>query len=336
MTRRPRHPRWRWTTGLALVVLVGALVGCAGSGEGGGNPADGGGPPATAGTRVLVSLGDSYAAGQRPLPGGRSQTSAVNFPALVGVRLGTPARPVEVANFACSGATLTDLTDTRGCAAGLRAPDSPNYADVSQLDAALAYLQSNQGRVAAVTLVIGGNDLTACFEFSGGSLTNEPYACVDQALARLRDRLTGVLQQIRTAAGPDVPIIGLGYPDIYLALYRDGGDGPNLAQQSVSLFTENVDPVLREAYTAVGGRFVDLTTAFQGTVPLTRTTTVAGYGSLPVAVGAICTLTYMCSDRDQHPTSAGHQRIADQVLAAITALQKAAAPSAGPSGATPN
>lgn len=279
--------------------------------------------PSPAGGRFLVSVGDSYGAGFRPTDAGGTTTSSDNFVGSVATRwsrAGSGGGVVPV-NFACAGATSSDLLVSRGCPAGRRAPGSPAYDDRTQADAATDFLRQNRSRVAAVTVVIGGNDINNCLSIGGGRLTDDPTTCLTSAVAALSGSLTQLLTRIRTAVGPNVPIVGLSYPDVYLALDLAGSG--DLAQQSVTLFRDVLNPALAAAYRAVGGTFVDLTAAFDGYVPFASTTALAPYGTIPTAVATVCRFTFACSKQDLHPTAEGHHKIADAVLAVLPSLPTA-------------
>ncbi|WP_154697703.1 hypothetical protein [Lentzea guizhouensis] len=41
------------------------------------------------------------------------------------------------------------------------------------------------------------------------------------------------------------------------------------------------------------------------------------YGPVPAPVARVCALTYFCTDTGVHPAPAGHEAIAEAVLAAV-------------------
>jgi hypothetical protein len=84
---------------------------------------------------------------------------------------------------------------------------------------------------------------------------------------------------------------------------------------SVVGFRQFVNPALRATYARVGGKFADVTAATGGYVPLSRTTELAPYGRVPVAVAKICRLTYYCQYGDIHPRTPGYTIIAKLVVA---------------------
>jgi lysophospholipase L1-like esterase len=262
-------------------------------------------PPADG---VYISVGDSYATGFRPADDGApAGSSRDGFAYLVAERSG-----MRLVNVGCSGATSAGLRDRPGCPEFNRAPDAPDPADRTQLDAAVAALRENQGRVGLVTVVIGGNDLTPCAQ------ARDVLTCTSEAVAEIQANLAAILPVLREAAGDDVPIVGLTYPDVFLGAWVSPvfPNGQDLARQSVPLFRDFFNPVLEAEYEKVGATFADVTAATGAYEPLTETREAPGYGPVPAPVARVCSLTYFCEHTDVHPTPAGHEAIAAAVLAA--------------------
>ncbi|MGW4116816.1 GDSL-type esterase/lipase family protein [Actinosynnema sp. NPDC004786] len=253
--------------------------------------------------RVHVSLGDSYATGYRPVDEGDPRDG---FAYLVAERSGS-----RLVNVACSGATSAQMRSEPGCAPANRGPGAPDPAGRTQLDAAVAELRANQGRVGLVTVVIGGNDLSPC------ARAQDALTCASQAVEQVRANLAAVLPVLREAAG-DAPIVGLTYPDVFLGAWVSSAfpNGRDLARLSVSLFRDFFNAALRAEYEEVGATFVDVTAVTGGYGPLTETTQDPAYGPIPTPVAKVCELTYFCRLADVHPTPAGHEAIAEAVLAA--------------------
>lgn len=261
---------------------------------------------APAGT-VYVSLGDSYATGYRPADGGApAGPTRDGFAYLVAEQSG-----LRLVNLACSGATSAGMRDDPGCAPGNRAVDAPDPAGRTQLDTAVQTLREQQGQVALVTVVVGGNDLTPC------ALAEDPLTCATQAVEDIATSLAAILPVLRDAAG-DAPIVGLTYPDVFLGAWVSDAfpDGENLARLSVPLFRDFFNTALEAEYEKIGAKFVDVTATTGGYEPFTEVTQDPTYGSIPAPVAKICALTYFCTHTDVHPTAAGHQAIAEAVLAA--------------------
>ena len=259
--------------------------------------------------QLYVSLGDSYATGYRPATGGAPAGAARDgFADLVASRSG-----LRLINLACSGATSGQLRGSAGCPPPNRAAGAPDPAGRTQLDAAVAALREHEGRVGLVTVVIGGNDLTPCVR----ETASEALACASEAVTDVAANLAVILPVLRDAAG-DAPIVGLTYPDVFLGAWVSGEfpNGQDLARMSVPLFRDFFNTALRTEYAKVGAEFVDVTATTGGYGSLTDVTQDPEYGPIPTPVAKVCELTYFCDLTDVHPTPAGHEVIADAVLAA--------------------
>lgn len=255
---------------------------------------------------VYLSLGDSYATGYRPSDSGvAAGPSEDGFAYLVAQETG-----LDLVNLGCSGATSAELLDAGGCRPANQAIDAPDAAGQSQLDAAVEVLRSRE--VGLVTLVVGGNDLSPCAREA------DPLACATQAITDIQANLAAVLPVLREA-DPDVPIVGLTYPDVFLGAWVSPSfsDGENLAQLSVGLFRTFFNTTLAAEYDTVDADFADVTAATGGYTPLTETVDDPTYGTIPTAVAKVCSLTYFCSHTDVHPNADGHRVIADTVVAAV-------------------
>ena len=75
---------------------------------------------------------------------------------------GAQQHPLELANFACSGATTTSLLNDVGCPSVALGPGAAPYDSQTQIEAAEAFLQAHPGQVDLITVSIGGNDVTKC------------------------------------------------------------------------------------------------------------------------------------------------------------------------------
>ncbi|MCG8920756.1 GDSL-type esterase/lipase family protein [Actinokineospora sp. PR83] len=268
------------------------------------------------GERYYVSVGDSYAAGYKPTGADGGGTSTDGFAYQVAEKTVVHGVPMRLANFGCSGVTTAQLRAEPGCAPVALAPGAPDYGGLSQARAAVKFMSENRGRVGLVTVVVGGNDVRPCLPI-GATPRPDAIDCVTASVERLRTDLAAVLAELRAAAGPDVPIVGVSYPDMLLGYWvTAGAPGRDVAAASVGVFRDLVNPVLRAEYAKVGAEFVDVTEAAQGYVPLTQTTSVPGYGTVPTAVAGACLYTYFCQYGDVHPTADGHRLIAEHVVRA--------------------
>lgn len=260
------------------------------------------------GERYYLSLGDSYAVGFQPLRAPQGQASHVGFSQRVVLKAVSSGYKLRLVDFGCSGATTKSMTQTKGCGPNYRSDQGPTYSDHSQLEVAENFLHDHHGDVALITIEVGINDVNTC----GVTL------CSDAELGRIEQRLNTIVSGIRRAAGPSVRIIGLTYPDTNLAGYLSSHPaGQGLVQGSIGFFRDKFNPMLRRVYEKAHATFVDITAASGAYIPFTQTTRTDRYGRIPTAVARVCDLTFMCSMGDLHPTDAGYELIADQVVAAL-------------------
>jgi lysophospholipase L1-like esterase len=276
----------------ALVVAL--LTGLAACTSAPAPPAPSAPAPTSSSTRpaeqpTYVSIGDSYATGYGPNGTGES------FAQLVAKREG-----LSLVNLACNGATSADLLSEPACGA--------ESGGKTQVDATVDALRA--GKVDLVTMVIGGNDLEPC------AVAQNPVGCATTATAGAKANIGATLTKLREAA-PDVKIIGLTYPDVFLGAWVNPvfPNGEDLARTSVPMY-EDFNGQLAAEYAKFGAKFVDVTNTTGGYGALTELTEHPKYGQIPSSVAEVCTLTYFCDRTDVHPTPAGHQAIADGVIAA--------------------
>jgi lysophospholipase L1-like esterase len=268
----------------------------------------------TSDTDIYVAIGDSYSAGLRPADGGGTTTTRDAFPFRIAERATAAGRPVQLLNFACSGTTSAEVLHHRGCPDWARALGAPKYKD-PQADAAVAALREHASRVRLVTVVIGGNDVNTCFPENHDAFTPAAQECLRHIIPALDSNLRSLLGRIRSVVGPDVPVVGLTYPDIFLGGYVFGDEpSRSFADASVAMFRDQLNPTLKAAYAASGASFVDLTEITGGYGPLDRSVDLPPYGTIPEPVARVCELTFYCTRKDFHPTRPGHEFIADAIL----------------------
>ncbi len=222
---------------------------------------------------------------------------------------------MTLANFGCAGATTTSLLTTPGCSSPYgpaAASGAIAYPAESQAQAAEAFLREHRGHVGLVTVTIGGNDITAC------SNKANAVSCFTSAIATIGRNVTTLASALRSAAGPHVQIIGLTYPDVLLGswVYPPAAPNQGVATLSVTVFKNYVNPALAGAYTKASATFVDVTTATGAYTPLEQTTTLAPYGTIPVAVAQVCKLTWFCADGSIHANNDGYAFIGDEIVQA--------------------
>ncbi len=314
MGARSHRQAGRWVGVLTVATLL--VSACAGFTTGT-RPAD---APIAPTDRLYVSIGDSYAAGYQPSAQGTGATTTNGFAYQVADRTAAAGAPLRLVNFGCSGVTSTTLLNDRGCVASARPPEGQPYYSSSQAQAAVQFLRGHRRQITLVTVVVGGNDVKPCLQTVEGLLRPAAASCVDSAVAALRSNLARLLQGARAAVGPDVPVVGLTYPDVFLGAWLSGAsDAHDLATGSVVFFRDVLNPALRAEYVKAGAVFEDITAASGAYGSMGDTTVDAHYGIIPRPVAQVCALTYYCELGDPHPKTGGYTLIADQVLRALPA-----------------
>jgi lysophospholipase L1-like esterase len=263
-------------------------------------------------TTYYVSVGDAYSVGYQPTLGSTS-----GYTGYVAKKT-----HLTLVNFGCGGATTTSIIDTVGCPDNLpHTAGAVLYPMTTQAAAAEAFITAHRGHIGLITVSIGGNDVTAC-----GAAAN-PIACVGTAVAGIKANVATLAVGLRSAAGPSVPIIGLTYPDVILGQYvypslPATAARISLAKLSVVAFKSIINPALTTAYAPVGGVLVDATAATGAYTPLTRTVRLSPYGTVPVAVAKVCTLTWYCKEGNIHATTRGYSLIGKLVATRYATLKR--------------
>ena len=267
--------------------------------------------PATADAakrKLYVSLGDSYATGFQPSvvnqQAGTRNGFAYQVPGLARDR----GWNLRLVNFGCGGATTVSLLEqTERC--GGPGPGGRGWGGRTQIAAAERFLRQNRGRVGLVTVSIGGNDVTACARVA------EPIPCVVTAVQQIQENVTETAERLRKAAGKKVRIVGTTYPNVLLGQWVGPNANQDLARLSNTAFKDFINPTLKKAYEAAGGRFADVTAATGAYGSLEETTDrLAAYGTIPVPVAKVCEYTYYCEYRDIHARTNGYRLIAELIV----------------------
>src|SRR5262249_38307752 len=105
-----------------------------------------------------------------------------------------------------------------------------SYPHGSQLAEATNFLHAHHKFVAFVTIDLASNDIDTCLR---GGAPNQ--ACIAAGSASTQANLPQILQALRSAAGPGVPILGMDYYDPFLAAWLQGPSGQALAQATVQI-----------------------------------------------------------------------------------------------------
>ena len=260
------------------------------------SPSDTPSPSGSAAGGLYVALGDSLAAGYQP---GGAELRDTAYPALTAARLKSGGA-LTLQNLGCSGETTGSLVKGGKC----------DFAAGSQLEQAEKLLKGSDD-VALVTIDIGGNDLLRCVR--GGAQIDT--ACVKSGVATVKKNLPTILKRLRTAAGPDVPVLVLGYYNPWLA--AKALNQPVKGVDAAAKAYTGLSAAIESAATSTGTTFVGLDEAFSTND--TTPTTINGR-TVPENAAKICTLTNICTAADIHLTDEGAATVA-RVLA--KAAQKA-------------
>jgi lysophospholipase L1-like esterase len=235
-----------------------------------------------------VALGDSLATGAQPA---RSSLNAANgtnrgyvevLHALKRDELGN----LQLRNFACGGESTESMIEGPRDRFAQRC----GYSNTSQLAEALAFLEEHEGEIAFVTIDIGAGDV-----LGGGGV------------AAIAQNLPLILDALRDALGPDVPIVGMNY--------YDPGVAPVWFQtQSLTTVQEQVDGTraFNDFLEGIYQRFDAAVAEVEGAFSLTDLTIQPS--GLPLNVQRACQWTWMCDVGDIHANDAGYAAIARAFL----------------------
>ena len=134
-------------------------------------------------------------------------------------------------------------------------------------------------------------------------------ACVSSGVATVKKNLPAILKRLRTAAGPDVPVLVLGYYNPWLA--AKALDQPVKGVDAAAKAYTGLSDAIESAAKSTGTTFVGLDEAFSTND--TTPTTINGR-TVPENAAKICTLTNICTAADIHLTDEGAATVA-RVLA---------------------
>ena len=276
-------------------------------------------------TKYYVSLGDSYSVGYQPMP---TSGATSGYTGYVAKKL-----KMNLENFGCGGATTSSILTFTGVCGAPNSYGPPAATDAgtipagdTQIQAADAFITAHRGKIGLITVSIGGNDVTPC---ANATLTNpvngatNPIVCVEAGVTSITTNVVKLVDDLHTAAGSNVPIVGLTYPDVLLGLYVyptfKAPANVSLANLSTLAFSGFINPALKTAYTSVpDGKFVDVTAATGAYTPLTtlakmpkstKVTDVPKGTEVPKAVVEVCKLTWYCQLGNIHANTKGYLEI---------------------------
>jgi lysophospholipase L1-like esterase len=233
---------------------------------------------------AYLSLGDSLAAGVQADETGASILTDDGYADQLHRRFARVLPGLRHIRLGCPGETTGTMLNGGIC----------EYEHGSQIDEAAAVLARSRPLVLLVTIDIGANDVNRCLD--EGTIDQ---ACVVQAFGAAAANLTEILQRLRGAARPFVPIVGMNYYNPYLAAWLQGPQGQELARAANQVLGRYND-TLEQIYAAAGVPVADVKTAFSST-ELERTVELPGVGTVPLAVARVCQWTWMCVTPPRQP-----------------------------------
>ena len=251
-----------------------------------------------------LALGDSLSIGVQPDSSGHSRATSSGYVDSVARRLRKSQPDLQTVKLGCSGETARSMLYGGHC----------SYSAGSQLAQAEHLLRLYRGRVVAVTVNIGDNDVEGC-------LADERIdrGCLRTRMKRLRPRLAKVAQRLRAAAGPDLHVVGLADYDQFLESWLHGSAGRRFARRSVPVIT-TLNHAMDRAYRANGITAADAGGAF-AMHDFKHRVRLSGHRRVPRAVARICAWTWACSDPpvgfNDHANSTGYRVLGRVVRRAL-------------------
>jgi lysophospholipase L1-like esterase len=247
-------------------------------------------------THYYLSLGDSLAAGSNATGVGVDFTDQ-GYADQLYAALAAHDPKLELDKLGCGGESTASMRFGSQPPSTVLSCGTPRYyknflyPKGTQLAEAVSFLDAHKGKVALVTIDLGANDLSR-IDAQGTLVTClfPPEDCDDET-PRLLANLAAILAELRAAAGPDVPIVGMTYYDVFAPL----GD------PVVDARVHALNARLEATYAAAGIPVADVEGAFE-------------QGGL---IANVCAWTWFCKQGDVHPNVTGYGVIAKAFLDVI-------------------
>jgi len=253
-----------------------------------------------------LSLGDSLAQGVQPVGDNNANARTdEGYPDKLFDRLQESNPGLQLIKLGCPGESTLTMRDPKTAFSDCRQEIYDKFGNAeTQLGAAIWFLQHHRGAVKFLTIDLGANDIVGCLQPTGVD-----QKClmggVDQINANLPFVLKTLRDTLRDTGQRKVKTAGMTYYDPGLAYwYFD----QHLARDTVGYLTL-VNGVLVAKYFQSGFRVAPVAAAFK-----TYDFSFAPGATVPVNVGQICLLTWMCPPSPAsniHARPKGYQLIAD-------------------------
>lgn len=260
------------------------------------------GPP------LYLALGNSLAIGVQPDARGEERPTSEGYADQLATMLRRALPALELVKLGCAGETTTSMSEGGEC----------TYRRGDQLREAVALIEAERDRLALITLDIGANDLTPCIRGDGID-----DACVGEAIVRIASGLPEILRALREAAGPDVDLVGMTYPNVFAAAWLGGPEGERVAVRAAKI-TSELNEVIRATLRQHDALVAEVGRAFRNDDFRPGATS-----DVPRSVARVCHWTWMCAEAPQGPNThanrQGYRAMARAFLAALPHLQLAQA-----------
>jgi len=248
-----------------------------------------------------LSLGDSLAQGIQPGLTGSDRPTNQGYPDQLAAMLRSRIPGLRLVKLGCSGETTSTMIRGGTC----------RYPAGSQLAQAAEFLSKERGSVALVTIDIGANDPNSCVI---GQPVSTIFSCLSTRVTQTERNISAIMSKLRSAAGPDVLIVGMTYYVPELGLWQSSSTGKEAAIMTEG-FAAGVNQLLVKRYHHYGAKVADVFTAF-------KSMNFGHRSAVPPNVSAICRLTWMCAAKprgpNEHANEAGYHLIARTFWHAIT------------------
>lgn len=248
----------------------------------------------TSAVRYYVALGDSLAVGVQPKGEPPFHETDDGYADQLYATLAAADPKLKLVKLGCGGESTTSMLEGSqlpwvAASCGPPVFYQHRYPHRTQLAEAVSFLHAHRGFVRLVTIDIGAGDVVG----PGG-------------VGEIVENLPVILAELRAAAGPEVPIVGMTYYSPFSAVvWAETHDLAALQAQVNEVVAFN--DLLESFYKAASDPYADVESAFQ----VTDLTLVGG---TPLNVLRECQWTWICAAGDVHANEEGYGVIAQAFL----------------------